>query len=527
MHLVQDMSVPEHTRNDGHAAYAYEEWVRDSPSSNDAQRQAVWTNALSNPQFIDPAALGQQSAFGIGRAPITNLFDMNHYDGTNPQVTLDHNIGLSEYTNANFVSPDTIFSSTFPNPARANTNAQVVEIQAEDGVTDHPYYVFLNGQNYKLAAYSYFANNQLPFNIPEGWKYNLDDNVYEDYATLLLPRAVGYSAALLNYFFRGQINLAPGGDGRDQYVITNNSSEDMTGTFSLFYDDINDNRIMLAQWENIAAPARGESQVVSFVTPSSPDFPAPKEKHRYILVFQGAMGNETGAVAARVVKLMWREEWNNGLHGNHPWAFSGIDLIDETWLYYNLTSSNISDGKLLMTNAASADPVGPNYNSAFMGQSAPCQLFNTTSWSRPGSLICAPFNFGSEVPIPITRNTWVRVKIDELKIEPPVLVPHPSCHNSFGIGQYQGISISFNNGETVFFSVPGQEKPGHVAYVTEGREYAMNIFDSFRDMGIEFQEPVGINFMEMVQQLFSLCETPEVAHTQRMAVDYIRLEERE
>jgi hypothetical protein len=208
MHLVQDMSVPEHTRNDGHAAYAYEEWVRDTPSNNDVQRQAVWTNALANPLFIDLVALGQQSTFGAERAPITNLFDTNQYDGTNPQATLNQNIGLAEYTNANFFSPDTIFSTNYPNPARANTNAQLVESQAEDGVIDRTRYVHLNGQSYKLAAYTYFTANQLLSDQPEGWKYNLDDAVYKDYTALLIPRAVGYSAGLLNYFFRGTLEIS-------------------------------------------------------------------------------------------------------------------------------------------------------------------------------------------------------------------------------------------------------------------------------------------------------------------------------
>jgi hypothetical protein len=36
----------------------------------------------------------------------------------------------------------------------------------------------------------------------------LDENVYEDYAKLLIPRAAGYAATLMNYFFRGEIELS-------------------------------------------------------------------------------------------------------------------------------------------------------------------------------------------------------------------------------------------------------------------------------------------------------------------------------
>ena len=35
--------------------------------------------------------------------------------------------------------------------------------------------------------------------------FQFDDRVYEDYVRFLLPRAVGFSAALLDYFFRGRL----------------------------------------------------------------------------------------------------------------------------------------------------------------------------------------------------------------------------------------------------------------------------------------------------------------------------------
>ena len=540
LHLLEDIAVPAHTRNDfashlfrNSAAFLGGFFDRYQPFEHYVQ---------SNPSLV---ASAQTVTPSFTDTRLTDFWDTDQYNGSNPSTFT--NIGLAEFSNANYFSDFTIPNNgttpehTFPYPRLGSAN--------------------ISGPNYQICTYQFFGIASVNYvsrtnsgpcppaaaaadhfavvslmnrpgtssdinSISHVW---LNDDVHEQYAKELLPRAVGYSAALLNYFFRGQINLVPGGTAMDQYEITNWTGEDMTGTFSLYYDDINDNRILLARWENVFVPHVGKSMPVSFIAPTVPSYPEPKEKNRYILVFQGAMGNETGAVAARVVKLMWREEWNNGLHGNHPWAFSGIDLIDETWLYYNLTSSNISDGKLLMTNTASADPVGPNYNSALMGPTAPCQLLNTTSWSLPGSFICAPFNFGSEIPILITKNTWLRVKIDELTIEPPVLVANPSCNGSLNIGQFQGIHVGFDNGESVFFTVPGQEFPiyQHAAYITEGREYAMNIFDSFREMGIEFQEPVGIKYLEMLQQLYDLCESPAVAHTQRMAVDYIRLEERE
>ncbi len=48
----------------------------------------------------------------------------------------------------------------------------------------------------------------------------LDEDVYKDYAFLLIPRAVGYSAGLLNYFFRGNIEITLPASG--VYAQTNN-----------------------------------------------------------------------------------------------------------------------------------------------------------------------------------------------------------------------------------------------------------------------------------------------------------------
>ena len=51
--------------------------------------------------------------------------------------------------------------------------------------------------------------------LPDSLRYraaSLDPGVFADYAALLLPRAVGYSAALLDYFFRGRLSA---GDDQD------------------------------------------------------------------------------------------------------------------------------------------------------------------------------------------------------------------------------------------------------------------------------------------------------------------------
>src|SRR3989338_9693444 len=71
----------------------------------------------------------------------------------------------------------------------------------------------------------------------------------------------------------------------------------MSGTWTLYYDDTTDNRRYLTSWNKVIN-ANSSSDSVTFTVPTDA-----KEKGKYILVFQGTLGNETGAVVGRVVEL--------------------------------------------------------------------------------------------------------------------------------------------------------------------------------------------------------------------------------
>jgi hypothetical protein len=102
MHLLEDVSVPAHVRNDftSHLTFnginsidptrwfgnPFEHYVKSNPS----------LITTSNP--VMPVFLYQS---------LTKFWDIDQYNGSNPTSSLD--IGLSEYTNANFLSDSTIF----------------------------------------------------------------------------------------------------------------------------------------------------------------------------------------------------------------------------------------------------------------------------------------------------------------------------------------------------------------------------------------------------------------------------------
>lgn len=299
MHLVEDSSVPAHTRDDGHPfGFHYEKWVQ--------QNYDAYNKILNiTPRPFDKSILNSINL--SAPVPISNIIDTNRYAGSNLSVVYGGDIGISEFTNANFFSEDTIFKN-YPHPKKENTTANLVEQYAKDGKLDNVWYI----QGYtseRLAAYSYF-NKWL---LPDKWEYNLDGFVYEDYASQLIPRAVGYSAGLLNYFFRGEMDFTTCN------TIANNGEEDMSGWFRLFYDNKYDKRKQVwGGFLNIGS--KGRSKVISFDPPTDA-----KEQGKYLLVFRGKLGNEEDAVVGRSVNIkpertfyfLGQETILNEFHGSY------------------------------------------------------------------------------------------------------------------------------------------------------------------------------------------------------------------
>ncbi len=116
-------------------------------------------------------------------------------------------IGLAEYTNANFLSKDTMFEydelHDFVYPQATDAvrweDEQDSEYLKKLGKGDTIYHI---ARTSLLYHYRQVFFPQYIKELPIG----LDTECYKDYASHLIPRAVGYSAGLLEYFFRGQID---------------------------------------------------------------------------------------------------------------------------------------------------------------------------------------------------------------------------------------------------------------------------------------------------------------------------------
>jgi len=319
MHLVQDMAVPYHVRNDAHVADAlqgdelYKIWMRLSPLYFEtwAKKNDILINQFAGAAAIDDFPdLPFDTPFSGAPCPISQLWDANVYnDGSNPSIARTQ--GLSEYTSANFLSEHTIFNSDeevqgLPYPRRSST-----ELFAFAG-DDFKFKLYLakrhDGEiidHFVRVGYLSSVVRDFPVSMDD---LSLDENCHWDYAEKLVPRAVGYSAELLNYFFRGEIELVPDAETGHGYVIENKTEEAMNSSFEIYYDNHAGNRVRL--WMGVSSlgsmsSGNNQSSNIEIVQPTDAQEPG-----KYILVFSGDMGNEAhiegvtmGAVAGGISVL--------------------------------------------------------------------------------------------------------------------------------------------------------------------------------------------------------------------------------
>lgn len=309
MHLLQDMAVPAHVRNDGHPEESIQDMFLKKKLPGGDLYFEMW--AKKYPGIIN--AFASKPSFPVvdlskkaeGLSPITQFYDTDQYvkEGS-PDTGLTW--GLSEYTNANFVSADTIFTETFdkndrhyfPYPSYAPNCYQIVE--TVDAATNKKKRYLKKTCQGELVTHFAAAGPLFPYLWPlHRGSLKLDETTHRDYTEKLLPRAVGYSAALLDYFFRGDINLIyDATSSLPGYRIVNSNPEEMSGMFEIYYDNSSNERVLLVKKYLYLAAAQGspvQSEIIEFNLPANA-----KEAGKYIVVFRGKMGNENDAVAGRV-----------------------------------------------------------------------------------------------------------------------------------------------------------------------------------------------------------------------------------
>jgi hypothetical protein len=534
MHLVQDMSVPEHTRDDGHyigsagLATHYEQWVTRTKNVRIDSEQGVLSvsGVPVEPFFFDFSQLKNPSPFApVASVPVAMLFDTNRYAWSgasglpDPSVTKDNAIGLSEYTNANFLSPDTIFGSQFPFPAIGEC---VLTVDSRNGRQ----YFSSRGQGEQLdhlAARGWMGywRQFFPGDI-SNYPVKLDSYCYEEYAQKLLSRAVGYSASLLKYFFRGELHV-------QSFPIYTADYHEVTGlklrirnaspsgeamrngvfTVSCNYESAEGAEISLPLMDYPAIELLHDHEMEGqFLFGDGNSVPIERfGSLMCMLAFRGDLGNETeetdvygdvtfGAVVGKSIPLSkFNEPWDRTLTGNHAWYHTTANTQPANGETYN------GIGSLIKDNIRWAGHVTPRVNESYI---------SFKSGGSPDGLYISP-------------NARLQFKIDELSIN--AIPPAPPGMTS----NLQALELHFNQGRHLQFS-----KEGQFMYFNDTTAYAtfplgvpvdLGIRELFLAAGIEVPQPLYLEYINFIQQLWMLEQPSSQEHHQRMRVDYIRIVE--
>lgn len=245
IHHLQDMAQPQHVRNDMHLDVSgfglpniplltnpstYELWVFQQRNAQSFAGYAAYGPAYSPSQlngFTRPRQFWTTSSASVGTS----------------------GSGIAEYTNRNFFSQGTLWPKTNI-PAPVGTVDEAVDTatlcanavpQCPAGVSGMMSFTHTtvtdnlrpsSQDNSRGSAFSIYTWDLKSRNLAP--IFTLNRFTYDKAAEFLIPRAVSYSAGLLNFFFRGQMNISLPNQG--VYAVVDHTlaagSDKTTGGFS-------------------------------------------------------------------------------------------------------------------------------------------------------------------------------------------------------------------------------------------------------------------------------------------------------
>jgi len=400
LHLLQDTAVPAHVRNDfskGHNEAIPEslkllglEGLLSKILAGKGNMFEVYTSkTFSEGYMINKKAapawfIADMDKMNLTEKTLTNFWDTDNYKGTADSMMSNlKRIGLAEYTNHNFVSAATIFTEDkdagdehyFPYPGRESIEDQLEAYGyndlepvtvLRDGVLGPLKYVISTVTSHGEKITHFVTPSYLSKTLYEEMErgdnqyyqlyhiyttsFRLDSDCFADQAQILIPRAIAYSAGLLDYFFRGRLEIREAvpvlKDHNIQMMMitvrnTTPTEESLTGgifTLSCRYtpeggkaDGSEDRFIQSYGWscDSLAYNQEKQRMLFTFRTP----VPEKAVIKQITLAWRGKLGAEEGAVIGaampftgspagyRFGETVFSEEWDgNGLIGNHNWV---------------------------------------------------------------------------------------------------------------------------------------------------------------------------------------------------------------
>lgn len=345
VHLVQDAGQPQHTRNDPHAGAffddgqdpvlsrtdllgghksVYEAYIEARATGRNFKTLDFVTRTQAIDLPVQPLVYEGSPAYPIPRfTDYTSFFSTRHRNNDVSSRT-----GLADYSNRGFFSAgknlghnEYDFPSNQPNdylrfslsvnwlnsalsPLDRNARVEMLLHDVPDPVAG-------DARNVPLTTYG--AWDQFLTAKGEAPAYTLTRINYDRMADLLIPRAVAYSAGLIDYFFRGKVAAEDVGFSQEGTTLRVKNAIDTDrnphlkeevmrsgGKLAVAYDyELNGEQIVgssdLVSLMQDLKPGDVSDTPYAFRVPTIPKG-AMNIKHR--LVFRGQLGQEIDGVAA-------------------------------------------------------------------------------------------------------------------------------------------------------------------------------------------------------------------------------------
>ena len=240
LHLNQDMAQPQHTRNELHAGLGCV-FGACLGGHTSVYEKYINARALKETSFLAPSESKELirislAPLAIPAYPIPKFGKYSDYWSTAPGPQSLQGKGLADYSNRGFfTAQNNLGATTYPSPPSdpLSYNVKLVTPLRWDGSPapgTAPAYVFrgkvldtlTDSQATDVPLTSFGVWDQFLTSSSNLPRYTLQRINYDAMANLLLPRAVAYSAGLINYFFRGRIDIALPDDG--VYALVDHAS---------------------------------------------------------------------------------------------------------------------------------------------------------------------------------------------------------------------------------------------------------------------------------------------------------------
>ncbi|MBL8511374.1 MAG: hypothetical protein JNM52_06990, partial [Betaproteobacteria bacterium] len=273
--------------------------------------------------------------------------------------------------------------------------------------------------------------------------------IYDDQTSLLHPRAISYSAGLIDYFFRGKIDFVTDDAMPGHYKIKNLGEERMTGRFALYYDDADGIRRPTPNVWMLDIPAQGESESLT-VQPNTDSEMPPESLDGYVLVFNGDMGEEkqapgsVGAVTGKVIEDPLEIKFTRVAYFYSPPSGPGGTPFSELLASVELPLAENGDTpKLIEVIRAGKHDMHVKFKSARGEETFPCINYsfygadniNQFCYNHRDPSININFNF-EDRSYGDNSNSFLKPFFD---------------YNSFGVGD-EAAEMTFYIGDAVLFS---------------------------------------------------------------------------